>query len=57
MQYTIVHIDFDRSPVKTTANQKIIFVSKVNKLIEDGWEPIGGICFDNLSYTQAMIKK
>lgn len=31
-------------------------ISEVNQLIHEGWQPIGGVAFQNTIYLQAMIR-
>jgi hypothetical protein len=42
-------------------NEWTVFVNDVNKWINDGWTPLGGVCraigsSDELCYIQAMVK-
>lgn len=34
-----------------------LFIEKINEMISEGWEPIGGICYTDGVLMQAMIKK
>ncbi len=61
MQYTLVSADTGASP-----NVEAVLVSKVNQLIQSGWEPIGGVSLvtyrdgygqEQLICYQAMIKR
>lgn len=32
------------------------FNEKANKLIEDGWQPIGGVTVDQFNYVQTFVR-
>ena len=57
MKYTlVVHHAYPRTEI---ANEYPKFISKVNKMLEEGWVPQGGLSFGNYgggTYLQAMVK-
>jgi len=59
MQYTVVRYNFyDEKEIKNYSE----FIKKINELLSNGWEPIGGISFAQMPtghtyYAQALIKK